>query len=227
MGLEDVPRCQHVKVNGTQCGSPALRRRRRCYFHEEVRVERAKSKADQFSQRGFEMPVLEDANAVQVALMKVLQMLARGQMEAKIAGLMLYGLQTASSNLKNTKFEAEKVTDVVIDRNTVEQTCITGPQWFAKDFAEQNEPEPLEEDEMDQLAEEKAEDVVAEPFQAPLAPERVIEEEVSRSPACVEVCGEKMGPLGKLRTVKRKRPELRNLDDEPDSLAKILLQRLG
>ena len=70
MGLEDVPRCQHVKVNGTQCGSPALRRRRRCYFHEEVRVERAKSKADQFSQRGFEMPVLEDANAVQVALMK-------------------------------------------------------------------------------------------------------------------------------------------------------------
>ena len=162
MGLEDVPRCQHVKVNGTQCGSPALRRRRRCYFHEEVRVEWARVKADQFSQRGFEMPLLEDANAVQVALMKVLQMLARGQMEMKMAGLMLYGLQTASANLKNTKFEAEKVTDVVIDRNTVEQTCINGPQWFAKDFAEQDEPEPLEEDEMDQLAEKKGEEVVAE-----------------------------------------------------------------
>jgi hypothetical protein len=36
MSLEDVPRCQHVKVNGTQCGSPALRRRRHCYFHDHM-----------------------------------------------------------------------------------------------------------------------------------------------------------------------------------------------
>ena len=167
---------------------------------------------------------LEDANAVQVALIQVLELLGSGQMDMKMAGLMLYGLQTASANLKNTKFEAEKVTDVVIDRNTVDQTCINGPQWFAKDFAEQEEPEPLEEDELDQL-EEKGEEVVAEPFQTPLAQERVIGEEVSRSSAAF--CGEKMGPLGKFRAVKRKRPELRNLDDEPDSLAKILLQRLG
>ncbi len=29
-----IPRCQHIKVNGTQCGSPALRRNRLCYFHK-------------------------------------------------------------------------------------------------------------------------------------------------------------------------------------------------
>jgi hypothetical protein len=139
MGFEYVPRCQHVKVNGTQCGSPALRNRRRCYFHEGARIERAKAKADQFAQRRFEMPVLEDANSVQVALMKVLQMLARGQMDAKTAGLMLYGLQTASANLKNSDFEVEDPTDVVIDRDTVHRTCIRGPQWFEENFVEEEE----------------------------------------------------------------------------------------
>ena len=68
--------------------------------------------------------------------MQVLQLLGSGQMDPKTAGLMLYGLQTARANLKNTKFEAEKATDVVIDRHTVDQTCINGPPWFARDFAD-------------------------------------------------------------------------------------------
>ena len=84
----------------------------------------------------YSMRLLEDANAVQVALMQVLQRLGCGQMDPKTAGLMLYGLQTASANLKNTRFEAEKPTDVVIDRNTVDQTCINGPQWFAREFVD-------------------------------------------------------------------------------------------
>jgi hypothetical protein len=130
MGLENVPRCQHVKVNGTQCGSPALRRRRRCYFHEQVRVERARTQADVFAQRRFELPVLEDANSVQVALMKVMELLACGRMDHKTAGLMLYALQTAAVNLRNTDFEVEQVTDIVIDRDTVNATSINGPQWF-------------------------------------------------------------------------------------------------
>jgi hypothetical protein len=106
-----------------------------------------KDLADQFAQRRFVMPVLEDANSVQVALMKVLQMLARGQMDAKTAGLMLYGLQTASANLKHSDFEVENPTDVVIDRDTVDRTCIHGPQWFEEDFVE--EVEDSEESEED------------------------------------------------------------------------------
>jgi hypothetical protein len=30
---ESVARCRHIKVNGTQCGSPALRAEKYCYFH--------------------------------------------------------------------------------------------------------------------------------------------------------------------------------------------------
>jgi hypothetical protein len=76
MGLENVPRCQHVKVNGTQCGSPALRSRRHCFFHDRIRREQAKIAANASSPRRFELPLLEDANSVQVALMKVIQILA-------------------------------------------------------------------------------------------------------------------------------------------------------
>jgi hypothetical protein len=134
MGLEDVPRCQHVKTNGTQCGSPALRRKRYCFFHEKVRRERTKIAASASAQRSCDLPLLEDANSVQMALMKVIQMLGCGQMDHKTAGLILYGLQTASINLRNTNFEAKRVTDVVIDCDTLSATCIHGPQWFAEDF---------------------------------------------------------------------------------------------
>ncbi|HEX3821527.1 MAG TPA: hypothetical protein VHW45_14430 [Candidatus Sulfotelmatobacter sp.] len=91
--------------------------------------------------RRFDLPLLEDANAVQMALMKVIQMLGSGEMDHKTAGLMLYALQTASINLRNTEFEVDDVTDVVIDRDTVPATCINGQQWFEEDFAGETEEE--------------------------------------------------------------------------------------
>lgn len=141
MGLENVPRCQHVKMNGTQCGSPALRWRRNCFFHERIRRERAKIAADMSVQRRFDLPLLEDANSVQVALMKVIQMVGSGRMDHKTGGLILYALQTASVNLRNLEFEADKATDVVIDRDDVHRTAIGGPQWFEEDFEDEAEDE--------------------------------------------------------------------------------------
>jgi len=154
-------------MNGTQCGSPALRWRRHCFFHERIRRERAKIAADTSAKRGFDLPLLEDANSVQVALMKVIQMLGSGRMDHRTAGLMLYALQTASFNLRNAEFEVREVTDVVIDRHDVHRTCIHGPQWFEDDF------EGAEEEEADDGAENEVEDeadgeaaVAAAPVQA-------------------------------------------------------------
>jgi hypothetical protein len=140
MALEDVPRCQHIKVNGTQCGSPRLRNRRYCFFHDRIRREQAIIAADASAQRKFALPLLEDANSVQVALMKVIQMLASGTVDHKTAGLILYALQTASANLRNANFEVDEVSDIVIDRDTVCATTINGPQWFEEDF-EEDDPE--------------------------------------------------------------------------------------
>jgi hypothetical protein len=149
MGLENVPRCQHVKINGTQCGSPALRNRRQCFFHDRIRREQTKIAADTSAQRRFELPLLEDANSVQVALMKVIQMLGAGSLDHKTAGLMLYALQTASANLRNADFEVEMVSDIVIDRDTVNDTCINGPQWVVEDFEDGTGEEDNEENEAD------------------------------------------------------------------------------
>jgi hypothetical protein len=155
MGMDNVPRCQHIKMNGTQCGSPALRNRRQCFFHERIRRERAKIAKDMSAQRRFDLPLLEDANSVQVALMKTIQMLGAGRIDHKTAGLMLYALQTASVNLRNAEFEADEATDVVIDRDDVHRTSLGGPQWFEEDFEDDSE----EEDELE--GESDGEDAVA------------------------------------------------------------------
>ena len=175
MGMDNVPRCQHLKMNGTQCGSPALRWRRLCFFHERIRRERAKIAKDMTAKRGFDLPLLEDANSVQVALMKVIQMLGSGRMDHKTAGLMLYALQTASSNLRNAEFEAAVVTDVVIDRDDVHRTSIDGPQWFEEDFEAEEEEEA---DEVENEVEDEADDeaaVAAAPTHA-AAPRKVAKE---------------------------------------------------
>jgi hypothetical protein len=65
-------------------------------------------------------------------------------------GLILYGLQTASINLCHTNFEARRVTDVVIDPDTVDATCLHGPQWFAEDFESASQNEEASEQESNQ-----------------------------------------------------------------------------
>jgi hypothetical protein len=149
----NVPRCQHLKVNGTQCGSPALTRNRFCFFHNRFQDQRVTISATRRRARAtFDLPVLEDANAIQVSLMQTMRLLVSGQIDPKIAGLLLYALQTASVNLRQTRFEPSDVKDIVIDRNTIDQTRIGSDQWCEEDFEE----ESTEEDSAEQEAAEEA-----------------------------------------------------------------------
>jgi hypothetical protein len=54
------------------------------------------------------LPALEDANAVQMAIMRVQKALIDDEISDKKAGLLLYSLQMASSNLKHTTFTDSK-----------------------------------------------------------------------------------------------------------------------
>ncbi len=81
------------------------------------------------------MPVLEDANSVQVSLMQIMRLILSGQVEPRTAGLLLYALQTASSNLKRTNFEPHQ-TRVIIDPSTVDQTVLGEDPWRREDFVE-------------------------------------------------------------------------------------------
>lgn len=99
----EIPRCQHIKADGVQCKSLAMRGRSFCYFHAEMR-DRARRRAKTAKpDRGF--PVLEDANSIQVALMQTIDDLRHKRIDRGEASLILYALQTASMNLRRTNFE--------------------------------------------------------------------------------------------------------------------------
>jgi hypothetical protein len=139
-------RCQHIKVNGTLCGSPALRRNRFCYFHKLHHEERIVLNADRARRRRnvtIALPVLEDANSIQVTLMQIMRLIAAGQIDGKSAGLLLYALQTASANLGRTNF-APYLYEMVLDPKTVSETPIGARIWEDSDFSTHNEEDDYE-----------------------------------------------------------------------------------
>jgi len=155
-----IARCQHIKINGTQCGSPALRRNRFCYFHkrwcdQRIRLNSARARS---KPAAFELPLLEDANSIQVALMQVMRLLASNQLDHKTAGLLLYALQTASVNLRNTDFEPSLKTRVVINPSDVSQTTLNDNPWDPSQYEEEEEEDEEDETEAAVNAEEDEED---------------------------------------------------------------------
>jgi hypothetical protein len=127
-----IARCQHIKINGTQCGCPALRDRRLCFFHHKWQEATNACNANAARRRveacNFHIPILEDANAVQVALMEVMRMLLYQEIGHKTAALLLYALQTASSNLHHTNFDP-RPEQVLTDATQLAAAVIGGDAW--------------------------------------------------------------------------------------------------
>src|SRR5438445_5132758 len=148
--IMEIKRCEHIKTDGTQCGSPALRARRFCYFHNICVPHRLFVNSARGATTGaINLPVLEDAESIQVALMQVLQLIITGHLDNKTAGLLLYGLQTASANIRRTSFEPLDAERVVIDVTRVPDTPLNADQWSEDDEEENEEAEAegAEEDE--------------------------------------------------------------------------------
>jgi hypothetical protein len=101
-----APQCQHIKMNGSRCGSSAAKGRRYCHFHKEAHLQKARINNDVQGVKPFQVPILEDAHSVQLGLMQVMHMLATRSLDHKTAGMMLYALQTASINLRRPEFKA-------------------------------------------------------------------------------------------------------------------------
>jgi hypothetical protein len=60
----------------------------------------------------FSLPPVEDTASIQLALIEVLEALAANQIDPKRAGLLLYGLQVASSNAKHVSLDSTSVRSV-------------------------------------------------------------------------------------------------------------------
>jgi len=94
--------CEYVKPDGEFCGSPALTGRDYCHWHLIfiARRLRAEKQAATQDPTPLELPPLEDANSIQLALMMVMDAIVRQRISPKMSGQLLYALQVASSNLK-------------------------------------------------------------------------------------------------------------------------------
>ena len=139
-----IARCQHIKVNGVQCGSPALKNRKLCHFHQRWQQGRIQLNANRArrSRYSLDLPILEDANSIQVALMQGLRLLLTNQVDHKTAALLFYALQTASTNLSRTTLEP-RPQQVVIDPRRTSATSLGDDAWYKEEFTEA-QPEDTE-----------------------------------------------------------------------------------
>ena len=154
-------RCQHIKINGVQCGAPALRRNRFCFFHKRFQDERIRIATDNTRARAsastFTLPVLEDANSIQIALMEVMRLILARKIEHKTASLLLYALQTASTNLRRTTFSTNKH-DVILDPRDAAITPLDYRAWEDEEFDQEDEDEEEEGEEDEEEEEEEEEE---------------------------------------------------------------------
>ncbi|MGH9524668.1 MAG: hypothetical protein ACRD3E_19265, partial [Terriglobales bacterium] len=95
-----------IKANGVRCGSPAMREYLYCSFPQ---LWRAQADYQPFRPDPnaflYKLPLLEDANGVQLAIQQVLDAVLAGRLERKCAQTLLYGLQTASANARIISFD--------------------------------------------------------------------------------------------------------------------------
>jgi len=123
-----IRRCQHIKVNGIQCGSPAKRNEKYCYFHEEARVGWRQINMNVTDYGIINLPTLEDPNSIQLGLAEVMRLLVTQQIDHRTASLLLRALRIAAANVKFTSLEP-KPTHVVIDPNCVENRPLGATAW--------------------------------------------------------------------------------------------------
>jgi hypothetical protein len=121
--------CQHIKVSGARCGSPALRKKTFCFYHQQNRPIAVECYSEGTYATGeIDLPFFEDAHSIQAVIRQVVQMVLQRRIERKTASLLLYALQIASSNLKRMELEKPQPEQVVIDPEAVSQTPLDHPE---------------------------------------------------------------------------------------------------
>jgi hypothetical protein len=138
--------CRHIRPSGRRCQSFALRGKPFCYHHESVnahlrtlhppadgtenilhpmnlsaeKFQREPILAEYFSKTRapleLRFPTLEDADSIQLSLSMLLTALGQNRIDLKRASGMIYALQVAAANVRNTTHDApHTVTEILTD----------------------------------------------------------------------------------------------------------------
>jgi hypothetical protein len=105
-----APRCRWVKQDGTSCRSPQMKQHIYCFAHMQMAEARTLL---------LLLPPPEDANAIQVGLMRIQKAMIEDTISTKKAGLLLYSMQLALTNVGQTTFGKAKDEEMV--RDTVDE----------------------------------------------------------------------------------------------------------
>src|SRR5437773_600806 len=158
-----------------------------CYFHHRWRMTTVDlSHSAHHVTTEFVLPVLEDADSIQITLGQIMRMIVCRQVDTKSAGLLLYGLQIASANLRRTGFEPYH-RNVTVDLFRVPERIIGDEAWSPSDFKDANvgnvgrAPSPAKPSSDKESSPEKQSDVGrASPLAVPLSAK---ETHVARTPS--------------------------------------------
>ena len=90
----------------------------------------------------LDLPPVEDIESIQLALIDVLQALAANQLDAKRAGLLLYGLQVASANVQKMYIPRDGVRSVTY----TEEGTPLAPQDYGYDTEDYEDEEEDDEE---------------------------------------------------------------------------------
>jgi hypothetical protein len=111
-----IAQCEHIRISGQRCGSPALRGEKHCYFHDHVHHP---------LRNGCHVPIPEDAASIQIGLGHVIRCLEAMPETPKTYALMLYALQTASDNLKRVREEAAIAAESLAEAKKEEEPSLS------------------------------------------------------------------------------------------------------
>jgi hypothetical protein len=101
-----APRCRWVRQDGTSCRSPQMKQHIYCFAHMQMAEARTLL---------LLLPPPEDANAIQVGLMRIQKAMIEDTISTKKAGLLLYSMQLALTNVGQTTFGNAKDEEMVRD----------------------------------------------------------------------------------------------------------------
>jgi hypothetical protein len=88
-------RCQHIYVNGNECGAPRVRGRKLCHMHE--RMEQTKAE-----KLNLDLGPMEDPDSIQMGIQKLQAAIIDGTLDAKQIGQLAYTIQLAAWNVMRT-----------------------------------------------------------------------------------------------------------------------------
>jgi hypothetical protein len=100
-----IPLCNYPKPDGIPCGSPALRGRHLCYYHQRdyKRHQHSDKVLRQLDVLGPRLPRMRNLAAVQDALYQIMNAVLDHRIDPDRAGCHLFALQQTSGSLRKSR----------------------------------------------------------------------------------------------------------------------------